>query len=64
MILQLLFLLDVSFDKYVAFEIMALMIEKNPSKLNKKLKKKPYIQLVKKPSKLDKKARKKTVRGF
>ena len=39
---------------------MALLIEKKPPKPGRKLKKKPYIQLVKKSPKLNKKIRKKT----
>ncbi len=47
MILQLSFLLDTSFNKYITFEIIVL-VKKKSFKPNKKLKKKPYIfQLMK-----------------
>ena len=52
------FFLDANSDKYVMFEIIAL-IRKKPLKSNGKLRKKPYIQLVKKPPKLNKKTKKK-----
>ncbi len=43
MTLQLAFLLDVCSNKYITFEIMALLIGKKPFKLSKKLKRKPCI---------------------
>lgn len=53
-------LLDVSFDKHIIFEIMALFIKKKSLKHSRKLSKKPYIQFVKKFPKLNKKMRRKT----
>ena len=60
MTLQLPSFLDVSSNKHVAFEIMALLMGKKPPQSSKKLKKKPCIQLVKKPPKFDEKIRRKT----
>ena len=63
MTLQLPFFLDASSNKYVTFEIIALIGKKSP-KPNRKLKKKLYIQFIKKVSKFDKKTRKKKLRGL
>lgn len=60
MILPLLFLLDISFDKHIVFEIMVL-IGKKLFKPSEKLSRKLCIYLiVKKPPKLDEQMRKKT----
>lgn len=57
MILQLLAFLNASSDKYIAFEIIALLMGKKPPKPSGKLRMKLYIQLIKKPLKLNEKMR-------
>ncbi len=60
MTLQLPFFLDINSNKHIAFKIMALLIEKKPSKPSEKPRRKLCVQLVKKLLKLNEKTKKKT----